>query len=255
MGFGRNMKTITFAIQKGGTGKTSVSVSIAGELALAGKKTLLVDADPQGNSTGWIFPEIEYEFADVILGKASLNQAIKQTTVENLFILPTAGLGGSLRDFSQTATGDKIYFVRNVLDEVEKLGFEYVIIDTSPSFNLLEKMCLVASNEVIAVLQLDIFSTDGLITFADSLNTLKRNMRISQPIFNKLILNSKDDRLQQQSQLLPQFQENKNFELFTIPVDQAFKKAQGSQVLVQNLYGTKTQTLESIKKIADAIMA
>ena len=121
------MKTITFAIQKGGTGKTSVSVSIAGELALAGKKTLLVDADPQGNSTGWIFPEIEYEFADVILGKASLNQAIKQTAVENLFILPTAGLGGSLRDFSQTATGDKIYFVRNVLDEVEKLGFEYVI--------------------------------------------------------------------------------------------------------------------------------
>ena len=110
MGFGRNMKTITFAIQKGGTGKTSVSVSIAGELALAGKKTLLVDADPQGNSTGWIFPEIEYEFADVILGKASLNQAIKQTAVENLFILPTAGLGGSLRDFSQTATGDKIYF-------------------------------------------------------------------------------------------------------------------------------------------------
>lgn len=248
------MKTITFAIQKGGTGKTSVSVSIAGELALSGKKTLLIDADPQGNSTGWIFPEVEYEFADVIMGKATLEQTIKQTEVENLFIMPTAGLGGSLRDFSQTATGDKIYFVRNVLDEVEKLGFEYVIIDTSPSFNLLEKMCLVASNEVIAVLQLDIFSTDGLVTFADSLNTLKKNMRLSEPVFNKLILNSKDDRLQQQSQLLSQFEENKNFSLYTIPVDQAFKKAQASQVLVQNLYGTKPATLESIKKIADVII-
>ena len=105
------MKTITFAIQKGGTGKTSVSVSIAGELALSGKKTLLIDADPQGNSTGWIFPEVEYEFADVIMGKSNLAQTIKQTDVENLYIMPTAGLGGSLRDFSQTATGDKIYFV------------------------------------------------------------------------------------------------------------------------------------------------
>ena len=248
------MKTITFAIQKGGTGKTSVSVSIAGELALAGKKTLLIDADPQGNSTGWIYPEVEYEFADVVKETVKAEQAIKQTAVENLYILPTAGLGGDLRDFSQTATGDKIYSVRNVLDDVEKLGFEYVIIDTSPSFNLLEKMCLIASNEVIAVLQLDIFSTDGLVTFADSLNTLKKNMRLQEPVFKKLILNAKDDRLQQQAQLLPQFQQNENFELYTIPVDQAFKKAQGSQVLIQNLYGTKSATLEAVKKIAEAIM-
>ena len=115
-------------------------------------------------------------------------------------------------------------------------------------------MCLIASNEVIAVLQLDIFSTDGLVTFADSLNTLKKNMRLQEPVFKKLILNAKDDRLQQQAQLLPQFQQNENFELYTIPVDQAFKKAQGSQVLIQNLYGTKSATLEAVKKIAEAIM-
>ena len=251
---GDKMKTITFAIQKGGTGKTSVSVSVAGDLALAGKKTLLIDADPQGNSSGWIYPEVEYEFADVLLGKANLEQAICKTHVENLYILPTAGIGGSLCDFSQTATGDKIFYVRNLLDEIEKMGFDFTIIDTSPAFNLLEKMCLVASNEAIAVLQLDIFSTDGLVTFADSLNTLKKNMRIQEPVFNKLILNSKDDRLQQQSQLLAQFEENKNFTLFMLPVDQAFKKAQGSQILVQELYGTKQITLDAINKISKAII-
>ena len=53
---------------------------------------------------------------------------------------------------------------------------------------------------------------------------------------------------------MPQFQQNENFELYTIPVDQAFKKAQGSQVLIQNLYGTKSATLEAVKKIAEAIM-
>lgn len=249
------MKTVTFAVQKGGTGKTSVSVSVAGDLALAGKKTLLIDADPQGNSSGWIFPDIEYEFADVLLGECSLENAIQKTHVENLFILPTAGIGGSLRKFSQTATGDKIFAVRNILDEVEKFGFDYIIIDTSPAFNLLEKMCLVASDEVIAVLQLDIFSTDGLVTFADSLNQLKKDMRVQNPLFNKLILNSKDDRLQQQQQLLAQFEENKNFTLYMLPVDQAFKKAQGSQALIQELYGTKPTTLNAISEISKAILS
>lgn len=248
------MKTVTFAVQKGGTGKTSVSVSIAGDLALAGKKTLLIDADPQGNSSGWIFPDIEFEFSDVLLGECSLENAIKKTHVDNLYILPTAGIGGSLRKFSQTATGDKIFAVRNILDDIEKFGFDYVIIDTSPAFNLLEKMCLVASDEVIAVLQLDIFSTDGLVTFADSLNQLKKDMRISNPVFNKLILNSKDDRLQQQQQLLSQFEANKNFSLFMLPVDQAFKKAQGSQALIQELYGTKPATLTAINTITKAII-
>lgn len=247
------MKTITFAIQKGGTGKTSVSVSIAGELALSGKKTLIIDADPQGNSTGWIFPQIEYELSDVLKGDVKTEQAIKQTSIENLYILPTAGLGGGLRNYGETAPAEKIYAISNLLDEIKPMGFEYVIIDTSPSFTMLEKMCLVASNEVIAVLQLDIFSTDGLVTFASSLNSLKKNMRLQEPIFTKLILNSKDDRLQQQSQLLPQFEKNKGFDLFTIPVDQAFKKAQASQTLVQTLYGTKKTTLDSIKKIAKAI--
>lgn len=248
------MKTITFAVQKGGTGKTTLSVSIAGDLALAGKKTLLIDADPQGNSTGWIYPEIEYEFADVILGKATLEQAIKKTHVENLYILPTAGLGGGLRGFSETVTGDKIFVIANLIDDIEKMGFEYVIIDTSPSFNMLEKMCLIASNEVIAVIQLDIFSTDGLVTFADSLNTLKKNMRRNEPVFNKLILNARDERLQQQAKLLAQIEAQESFNKYMLPVDQAFKKAQGSQVLVQELYGTKPTTLEAISNISKAIM-
>lgn len=248
------MKTVTFAIQKGGTGKTSVSVSVAGELSVLGKRTLLIDADPQGNASGWIHPDVEYELADVLMGKIGLKQAISNTHMENLFILPTAGIGGALRDFSQTATGDQIFAVRNILDDAEKLGFEYTVIDTSPAFNLLEKMCLVASDEVVAVLQLDIFSTDGLVTFSDSLSKLKKNMRTEKPLFNKLVLNSKDARIQQQEQLLSQFSVSKEFGLFLLPVDQAFKKAQAAQVTVQELYGTKPVTLSAIRRLAEEIL-
>ena len=249
------MKTISFAIQKGGTGKTSVSVSVAGELAIEGKKTLLVDADPQGNSTGWLISDVEYELADVLSGRAELSQAVVRTRLENLYMLPTAGIGGALRDFSQTATGDKIFGIRNILEDASGMGFDYAVIDTSPAFGLLEKMCLVASDETVAVLQLDIFSTDGLVTFADSLGRLKQNMRIQAPSFTRLVLNSKDDRLQQQGQLLEQFRERGGFQLFMLPVDQAFKRAQGGQVLIQETYGAKAATLAAVRDIARAVMA
>ena len=74
------MKTISFALQKGGVGKTSISVSTAAELAKYGK-TLLIDADPQGNASGWLISELEYELADVLLNKEDarmLNTSFKE---------------------------------------------------------------------------------------------------------------------------------------------------------------------------------
>ena len=59
------MRTYSFAIQKGGTGKTTVSVSVAVELARQGKKVVLIDGDPQGNSSSWLLDDLEYELADV----------------------------------------------------------------------------------------------------------------------------------------------------------------------------------------------
>ena len=70
------MKTITFALQKGGTGKTSISVSTAVQLAENGKKVLLIDADPQGNATTWLgIDTISVELADVLMKKCSYKES------------------------------------------------------------------------------------------------------------------------------------------------------------------------------------
>lgn len=248
------MKTISFALQKGGVGKTSISVSTAAELAKYGK-TLLIDADPQGNASGWLISELEYELADILLNKEDVKNAIYQTTVDNLFILPTTGLDGKLREYSETKALTHPNDVKHLMKKISALDFEYCVIDTSPAFGALEKECFIASDEIVAVLQLDIFSTDGFTTFSDSLVKLREafDLEADHPLFNKLVFNAKDDRIQHQQILLEQFSKMKGFKRFVVPVDQSFKKAQSAQTIINNISGVKKETVEAIEKIAGSI--
>ena len=110
------MKTITFAIQKGGTGKTSTAVSVAVELAEKGQKVILLDADPQGNATTWIGIEtITNELADVLMKKCEVQEAITPTKIENLSFLPTASVDGSLKLYSKTLANESPFAIRQLL--------------------------------------------------------------------------------------------------------------------------------------------
>lgn len=253
------MKTITFALQKGGTGKTSVSVSVATELAKT-HRVILIDADPQGNSSSWIGPQnLKYEFSDALTGKANLTDCLTETIVPNLFLLPTAGLGGSLRSYQESAEATKQPYL--IADEIIPLlakAFDYCIIDTSPALGAIERACFAASDEVVPVLQLNQFSVDGLSIFTNNLVEIKKNMRLGEkPILTKLILNGYDARISQQIDNLKRFKEISGdaLSLFLMPTDQAHGKAQklGVPTQEQNLTGVKKETLLMLSNIAKAL--
>lgn len=247
------MKVITFGIQKGGTGKTSISVSVASQLAIDGKKTLFIDADPQGNATGWIIKELRKELADVLFNSCQVEEAIQGTSVDNLFIIPTAGLGGDLRLYGETKASQKPYAIKQLLPKLEALGFEYCIIDTSPAFSPLEKSCFLASDEVIPVMQIDIFSADGLGVFVQLMDDLRKDFETAKPALTRIVLNARDDRLPQQKTLLEAYEKSINLNKFLIPVDQGFKKSQGAGFFIQEYAKTKRETLEAIEALTNAI--
>ena len=247
------MKTITFALQKGGTGKTSISVSTAGQLAENGKKVLLLDADPQGNATTWLgIEEISVELADVLMKKNPAKDAIISTQVENLSIIPTASLDSDLRLYSKTLATQQPFIIKHLCREVKE-EFDFLIIDTSPSFGALEESCFLASDEAITVLNIDEFSSDGLITFMQNIDSLKDRYDTDKPKMDKIILNSRDLRLVQQADYLEKIKSATDSKLYIVPVDQSFRKAQSVHVPVQYLEGTKKETLSVIKELSSDI--
>lgn len=246
------MQVVSFALQKGGTGKTSISVSIAYELATQGRRVLLIDADPQGNATGWLVNNIAHELADALFGDISAADAITQTAAAGLFLLPTAGLDGRLRLYAETRAVSKPYAIKQLLKTLRG-DFDYIVIDTSPAFGGVERQCFLASDEVIPTLQLDTFSLDGLYTFLENINQLKADYEASTPTITKIVLNAKDNRIAQQRAILEQFKARYPFAMSIIPVEQAFKRAQGKNTFAQKIDGVKTETLQALKELAGNI--
>jgi len=251
------MKTITMALQKGGVGKTSTSVALATELAKHGK-TLLIDADPQGNATTWIAGNnLQYELADVLNGKQETKNVLQTTCIKDLYIIPTAGLGGDLREYQKSKASGAPYAIYDMLETIKDY-FEYCVIDTSPNFDPLNESVFMASDEILTVLQFNEFSKDGFKIFTTNLADARKRLHIpnDKALLNKIVLNAKDDRIKQQQDVMATLQELENggYKLFVIPVDQAFNKAQGLHTSIHELAGTKKETLQEIENIAKAVI-
>lgn len=245
------MKTIAFALQKGGTGKTSTAVSVATELAKK-HKVVLIDADPQGNASAWYNNELTAELSDVLTNKAGIGEALISTGIKNLFMIPTAGVGGGLNAYQKTEANGKPEAMLDVTDELAK-AFDFCIIDTSPHFGPLEESCFIASDEIVPVMMIDRFSFDGLEIFMSNLQDLKsRAKRVSKAAeIKRLVLNSKDNRLATQDGKIDALTKTlpENMKLHVIPVDQVFKKAQDMHEPIETVE-PKKETLTVIKEIA-----
>ena len=253
------MKTITFALQKGGVGKTSISVATALELAKK-HKVILLDADPQGNATTWLLGDkIKYELSDALNEIQPPLSCIAPTSFKNLFVIGTAGLNGTLREFQKNKASSSPNAILDITEALEG-KFDYCIIDTSPSFDPLNESVFIASDEIITVLQLNEFSKDGLQIFTENLKSCIKRHRIpaNKAQLNKIVLNCIDNRIRLQAKYKETLDNltSFGFTFFLIPIDQAFTKA---QMLKTTIFSKETgaiakqATIKEIRELINAI--
>lgn len=171
------VKVIAIANQKGGVGKTTTSVNLSACLADLGKRVLLIDLDPQGNSTsgfGFDKTKIKKSIYDVLVNDTPIEGVILQTKVENLMLLPaTIQLAGA--EIELVSIMSRETKLKRVLDKV-KYNYDYVIIDCPPSLGLLTINSLTAANSVLVPIQCEFYALEGLSQLMNTITLVQKNL-------------------------------------------------------------------------------
>ncbi len=171
------MKKIAVCNQKGGVAKTTSAINIATYLALKGKKTLIVDLDPQANTTSGLGvdkAEIEHSIYNVLHEHISLEQAIRKTQIEGLFIVPsTINLTGA--EVELVNVMGREYRLRKAVSEMER-QFDYLIVDCPPSLGLLTINGLTMVDSLIIPIQCEYYALEGLGQLMNTIKLIQENL-------------------------------------------------------------------------------
>ena len=170
-------KVITITNQKGGVGKTTTSINLAYYLAKAGKNTLLLDFDPQGNASSGLGIEkkdLTKTITDVMLGSAQLQEILVQNKQKNLWIAPVLP---DLADaeVQMASMEGKFTLLKKAIKTVDD-QFEYIIIDSPPSLSLLTVNAMIAANYLLLPVQTEFYALEGVAQLLESMNLIKKGM-------------------------------------------------------------------------------
>lgn len=169
-------KIIAFANQKGGVGKTTSAINVASALGIAGKRTLLIDLDPQGNASSGVGirkSTVKQTVYDLLIGRCQANDIIIQTEFKNLSVIPS-GMDLAAAELELAELENKQNRLKDPLQKIAQ-DFDYIVIDCPPSLGMMTINALTAANGIVIPMQCEYYSLEGLSQIMMTVKQVKRH--------------------------------------------------------------------------------
>ena len=248
-------RIIAIANQKGGVGKTTTAINLSACLAEQGQKVLVVDIDPQGNTTsgfGVDKNEVENTVYEVILKECNITDAIIEDVIDNLDLLPSnVNLAGAEIDLIDVDSRE--YILKESIGSVRD-KYDYVILDCPPSLSMLTVNAMTAANTVLVPIQCEYYALEGLTQLIHTINLVKKKLNPSLEL-EGVVFTMFDSRTNLSLQVVENVKDNLKQNIYKTIIPRNIRLAEApSHGLPINLYDPKSSGADSYKLLAQEVM-
>ena len=248
-------RIIAVANQKGGVGKTTTSINLSAALAELEQKVLVIDCDPQGNTTsgfGLDKDELDATVYELMLGEKDIEECIKEEVLENLSILP-ANVNLAAAEIELIGIEEKEYILKKAVSKV-KDRYDFIIIDCPPSLNMLTVNAMTTADTVLVPIQCEYYALEGLSQLIHTINLVQQRLNDKLQI-EGVVFTMYDVRTNLSNQVVDTVKENIDSKIYNTMIPRNIRLAEApSYGLPINMYDTRSAGAESYRNLAKEII-
>lgn len=249
-------RIIAIANQKGGVGKSTTSINLASCLAEKGKKVLVIDLDPQGNTTSGLGVDknrVENTVYELLLGEVKINDCIQREVFENLDLMPSnVNLSGA--EIELIDSNERSFVLKNRLKEVSIL-YDFIIIDCPPSLSILTVNALSAANSVIVPIQCEFYALEGITQLMKTIELVQERLN-ENLIIEGVVFTMFDARTNLSLQVVENVKDNLDQNIYKTIIPRNVRLAEApSHGLPINYYDSKSAGAVGYRQLADEVIA
>ena len=248
-------RVIAIANQKGGVGKTTTAINLTAALAETGKKVLVIDIDPQGNTTsgfGIDKNDLEDTVYELILGECSINDCIIKDVIKNVSVLPS-NVNLAAAEIELIGVEKKEFILKNEVDWV-KDQYDYILIDCPPSLNMLTVNAMTTATSVLVPIQCEYYALEGLSQLIHTVNLVKE--RLNEELYMEgVVFTMYDSRTNLSAQVVENVKQHFKQKVFDTVIPRNIRLAEAPSFgMPICMYDPKSAGAEAYRNLADEII-